>query len=151
MSVCQGPRGLQTCVGCWEWAGIGVSLVPTPRGDKSALLFRGLVWANSRTLRVSRQRCKFGEDIEYLQCPASSSCEIAALSIASLPAQVGKLRHKSFSFTSQNQRINGKDRLGCWFPNPHSYPLLCCLSIETSVPLYFMPILFVTFDFTSLK
>lgn len=74
----------------------GVSLVPTPRGDKSALLFLGLVWANSRTLRVSRQRCKFGEDIEYLQCPASSSCEIGALSIATLPAQVGKLRHRAF-------------------------------------------------------
>lgn len=66
----------------------------------------------------------------YLQCTASCSCEVVVLSIATLMAQLGKLRHRAFGSTSQNHRINGKDRLGCWFPNPRSYPLLCCPSIK---------------------
>ena len=92
------PGTLKTVGLCWPlgegWD--GVTLVPTPCGDKSALLFFGLVWANDRrSLRVSRQRCKLDEDIEYLQCTASCSCEIVALSIASLAAQVGKQRHRA--------------------------------------------------------
>lgn len=71
--------------------------MPTPCGDNSALLSLGLEWANDRrTVGVNRQRCKFDEAIEYLQRTASCSWEIVALSIASLAAQVGKLRHRAF-------------------------------------------------------
>lgn len=130
-------------------AGMGVS-----RGDKSALLLLGLMWANGwRSLRVSRQRCKLDGDTV---CVSSVHSQLflwgGSAEYRCSRGAAGETEAQSFWFyllKSQNQRQR-QTRLLVSKSSLLSSALLS-LHKETSVPLYFLPVLFVTFGFTSLK